>query len=53
MRSILETEVGPNWADNTEETMKFLLAKDADGYTALHRAAYSGQVPAAEVLHYL
>nr|CDS31712.1 ankyrin repeat domain containing protein 49 [Hymenolepis microstoma] len=50
MKSILESEVGPNWADEPEKLKGFLLAKDGDGYTALHRAVYSGQVPAAEFL---
>ncbi|VDN98898.1 unnamed protein product [Rodentolepis nana] len=49
MKSILESEIGPNWADEAKRLKDFLLAKDEDGYTALHRAVYSGQVPAAEV----
>lgn len=51
MKSILESEVGPSWADEPERLNEFLLAKDEDGYTALHRAVYSGQVLAAEVMN--
>lgn len=50
MKSILESEIGPGWSGQAERLKEFLLAKDADGYTALHRAVYSGQVPAAEVI---
>ncbi|KAM3184319.1 hypothetical protein ACTXT7_008600 [Hymenolepis weldensis] len=50
MKSILESEVSPIWADEPERLSEFLLAKDEDGYTALHRAVYSGQVLAAEFL---
>ncbi|KAM7532966.1 hypothetical protein Aperf_G00000123536 [Anoplocephala perfoliata] len=50
MKSVLESEIGPDWADQPEKLSEFLLAKDADGYTALHRAAYSGQISAAEFL---
>ncbi|VUZ40183.1 unnamed protein product [Hymenolepis diminuta] len=50
MKSILESEVGPSWVDEPERLNEFLLAKDDDGYTALHRAVYSGQVLAAEFL---
>ncbi|VDO02365.1 unnamed protein product, partial [Rodentolepis nana] len=36
-------KIGPNWADEAKRLKDFLLAKDEDGYTALHRAVYSGQ----------
>lgn len=49
MRSVLETQIGSEWQVQRPKLDEFLLAHDDDGYTALHRAVYSGHLPAAEV----
>ncbi|VDM31646.1 unnamed protein product [Hydatigera taeniaeformis] len=50
IKSVLQTEIGPDWANHPSKLKEFLLAHDDDGYTALHRAVYSGHVETAEFL---
>ncbi|VDD80640.1 unnamed protein product [Mesocestoides corti] len=50
MQRILKTEVGENLDEKKAELVEFLFAHDSDGYTALHRAVYSGQYDAAKFL---
>ncbi|KAH9277701.1 Ankyrin repeat domain-containing protein 49 [Echinococcus granulosus] len=50
MKSVFEIEIGPDWANQPSRLKEFLLAHDDDGYTALHRAVYSGHVETAEFL---
>ncbi len=49
MHSILEKEFGSPLEEKSESVKEFLLSHDEDGYTALHRAVYSGQHEATKV----
>lgn len=53
MKSVFEAEIGPDWANQPTRLEEFLLAHDDDGYTAFHRAVYSGHIEAAEVCPFL